>query len=189
MRAKETLQILKVSRVTLASYVKSGKIKVTKMANGYYNYDDKSIFDFVGISKKINIIYARVSTYKQKNDLQRQIDFISDFCKNHQFNIDKTFSEISSGIDLDREQFNLLLNEVFAYKVNKIFITNKDRLTRLSFITLENIFKQFGTTIVVTSNNENNEDKDQIFDELVSMMHFFSTKEYSHRKNRTKNIK
>ncbi len=182
MRSKDALKILNVSRVTLCSYVKSGKIKVSKLANGYYDYDDKSIFDFIGNDKKINIIYARVSTYKQKDDLQRQINNIQLFCDNNNFTIDKVFSEISSGIDLDREQFNLLLNDVFKYKIDKVFIQNKDRLTRLSFITLENIFRQFGTTIVVTSDNNENEDKDQLFDELVSMMHYFSTKEHSNRR-------
>lgn len=147
MKSKDALRILNVSRVTLSSYVKLGKIKVTKLSNGYYDYDDNSIFQFIGNDKKFNVIYARVSTYKQKNDLQNQINNISDFCKLNNFIIDKTYSEISSGIDLDREQFNLLLNDVFKYKVDKIFISNKDRLTRLSFITLENIFKQFGTTI------------------------------------------
>jgi predicted site-specific integrase-resolvase len=184
MRSKETLKLLGVSRVTLTSYVKSGKIKVTKLSNGYYEYDDKSIFDFLGQNKKINIIYTRVSTYKQKDDLKRQTDLLIDYCKKYNIVVDKTFSEISSGIDLDREQFNSMLNEVFKYKVDKIIITNKDRLTRLSFMTLENIFKQFGTTIIVASKSKNNEDTNAIFDELISMMHLFSTKEYSKRKNK-----
>jgi len=186
MKSKDALRILNVSRVTLSSYVKSGKIKVTKLSNGYYDYDDNSIFQFIGNDKKFNVIYARVSTYKQKNDLQNQINNISDFCKINNFIIDKTYSEISSGIDLDREQFNLLLNDVFKYKVDKIFISNKDRLTRLSFITLENIFKQFGTTIVITTKESNNNDKDEIFEELISMMHYFSTKEYSNRRKNNK---
>jgi putative resolvase len=189
MKSKDVLKLLGITRVTLTSYVKSGKIKVTKMSNGYYDYDDKSVFDFIGQDNKINIIYARVSTYKQKDDLQRQIDKIKNFCNDKKLNIDKTFSEISSGIDLDREQFALMLDDVFNYKVDKIFITNKDRLTRLSFLTLENIFKQFGTTIIVTSNTENNKDTDAIFEELLSMMHLFSTKEYSNRRTNIKKIK
>ena len=56
MKSKEVLKILGVTRVTLSSYVKSGKIKVTKMTNGYYEYDDKSVFDFIGQNKKINVI-------------------------------------------------------------------------------------------------------------------------------------
>ena len=75
------------------------------------------------------------------------------------------------------------MNDVFKFKVDKIFISNKDRPTRLSFITLQNIFLQFGTTIVVTSKYINKSDKEELFDELLSLMHYFSTNEYSSRKN------
>jgi putative resolvase len=184
MKSKDALKLLGVSRVTLTSYVKNGKIKVTKLANGYYDYDEQSIFEFIGHNKKINIIYSRVSTYKQKDDLSRQTEYIQKFCKNKNIKIDQIFSEISSGIDLDRKQFNELLNLVFKHKVNNIYITNKDRLTRLSFLTLENIFKQFGASIIVISSSKDNKDTDAIFDELVSLMHLFSTKEYSNRKNK-----
>lgn len=184
MKSKEVLKLLGVTRVTLTSYVKNGKIKVVKQANGYYDYDDKSVYDFIGQNKRINIIYTRVSTHKQKDDLQRQTDILNEYCKKNNINITKVYSEISSGIDLDREQFNDMLNEVFKYKIDKIFITNHDRLTRLSFITLENIFKQFGTSIVVLSKSINSNSKDELFEELLSMMHYYSTKEYSNRKNK-----
>ena len=184
MRSKDVLKILGVTRVTLTSYVRDGKIKVTKLANRYYEYDDKSVYDFISHSKKINVIYTRVSTNKQKNDLIRQISFLSSFCKKSDIKVDKFFSEISSGIDLDRDQFTLLLDDVFKYKVGKIIITDKDRLTRLSFLTLENIFKQFGTSIVVASNPKKKNDNNELFDELISIMHLFSTREYSSRKNK-----
>ena len=184
MKSKDALRILGVSRVTLWSYVKSGKIKATKLSNGYYDYDDKSIYDFIGQSSKINIIYARVSTHKQKNDLSRQTSLLKDYCKKNKITVHSSFQEISSGIDLDRPKFNLLLQDVFKYKVDKIIISNKDRLPRLSFITLQNIFKQFGATIIVTSNPKSNKsDVSDIFEELISLMHYFSTKQYSKRKN------
>lgn len=184
MKSKEVLKILGITRVTLTSYVKSGKIKVTKQTNGYYDYDDKSVYDFIGHNKRINVIYTRVSTHKQKDDLQRQSNILNEYCLKNNILINKSYSEISSGIDLDREQFNNLLSEVFKYKINYIVITNKDRLTRLSFITLENILKQFGTTIIVSFKSPNDNNKDELFEELISMMHYFSTKEYSNRKNK-----
>ena len=59
MKSKDVLKILGVSRVTLTSYVKKGIIKVIKLPNGYYDYDDKSIHDFLGNSKKINIVFKK----------------------------------------------------------------------------------------------------------------------------------
>uniref|UniRef100_A0A6C0EC13 Resolvase/invertase-type recombinase catalytic domain-containing protein n=1 Tax=viral metagenome TaxID=1070528 RepID=A0A6C0EC13_9ZZZZ len=77
-----------------------------------------------------------------------------------------------------------MLNDIFQYKVDKVIISNKDRLTRLSFVTLQKIFQQFGTTIVVVNQTKKSlSDVDDIFEELISMMHYFSTKKYSQRKN------
>ena len=184
MKSKDVLRILGISRVTLWSYVKFGKIKVTKLSNGFYDYDDKSVYDCAGKKNKVNVIYARVSTYKQKDDLKRQVQLLNKYCLANKIVVDKTYSEISSGIDLDRKEFNSMLNDIFQYKVDKVIISNKDRLTRLSFVTLQKIFQQFGTTIVVVNQTKKSlSDVDDIFEELISMMHYFSTKKYSQRKN------
>ena len=45
----EVSDLLKVTRQTLCSYVKLGYIKVIKMSNGYYNYDQQSVFQFLNI--------------------------------------------------------------------------------------------------------------------------------------------
>lgn len=67
-------------------------------------------------------------------------------------------------------------------KIKNIYITYKDRLTRLSFKLIEQIFKKFGTSIIPI--NDNNIDKDnekELFDELIAITHYFSTKTYSKR--------
>ena len=77
MRSKEALKVLGVTRVSLYTYVKKGLIKVTKLKNGFYDYDSKSIYDFIGKRNRKHVIYARVATSKQKEDLNRQVKFIS----------------------------------------------------------------------------------------------------------------
>ena len=107
MKSKEVLKLLQISRVTLSSYVRSGLIRVTRLPNGYYNYHDDSVFAFLGIDNRINIIYARVSTYKQKKDLEKQIELLFYHCFNNDIIIEDIFSDISSGIDLDRPNQSL----------------------------------------------------------------------------------
>jgi len=191
MKSKEVLQFLKISRPTLTKYVKNGTIKVTRLDNGYYDYDDSSVFKFSKKDLRYNYIYSRVSTYKQKNDLENQINLLKLYCSKNKICIDKVFSEISSGIDFDRKQFSLLLTDVMSYKVNNVYITNKDRLTRLSFKTLENIFNKFGTKIIIINetNKINKNESDEILEELISLIHIFSTKIYSERHSKFKLIK
>jgi putative resolvase len=182
MKSKDVLKLLKISRITLYNYVKNGLIKVTRLPNGYYNYDDKSVFKFVNENPRINVIYGRVSTYKQKYDLQRQIKNINNYCYKRNIKIDIILSDISSGITTQRRDFEKLLDMIFDHKIDTIFISNKDRLTRLSYITLKSIFNHFGTKIIITNNNNKNH-YGELFEELISIMHYFSTKEYSNRKN------
>ena len=49
MKAKEVLKILKICRQTLTNYVKSGKIKVTRIGNGYYDYNESSVYAFLNV--------------------------------------------------------------------------------------------------------------------------------------------
>lgn len=95
MKAKEVLDLLKITRVTLSSYVKSGKINVKRLHNGYYDYCKEDVYELAGEEpNKINVIYSRVSTYKQKDDLDVQTDKIVKYCKSKKITVKHIFSEI-----------------------------------------------------------------------------------------------
>ena len=112
--------------------------------------------------------------------MKRQINKIHDYCHNKNIKIDITYSDISSGINFERKQFSELLDLILNYRIDTIYVNNKDRLTRLSFITLESIFKKFGTNIYVINNSPNIQG--DLFNEIISIMHYFSTTEYSNRR-------
>ena len=191
MKSKEVLNLLKITRTTLTSYVKTGKIKTVKMANGYYEYDDNSIYQFLGYNDRFDIAYARVSTYKQKNDLENQIHNILNFTSSKKITINQIFKEVASGIDLEKKEFLKILDLVKQNKVNRIFITYKDRLTRLSFSIIEQLFNSFGTTIIIINSPTQSgllEDENEILEDIISLIHILSTKMYSNRRIRKLNI-
>ena len=189
MKSKEVLKLLNISRATLCRYVKKGFIIANKLDNGYYDYNINSVYQFINknipILEKFNIIYARVSTYKQKNDLANQVTELINYCNTNFITYNRVYKEIASGIDFNRNEFSKLLNDVLNYNVANIIITYKDRLSRLSFMTLKNIFTHFGTNIIIINNNgityDNNND---IYEELLNIIHLFSTKSYSLRRKK-----
>ena len=187
MKAKEVLTTLNITRNTLHNYVKAGKIKVSLLSNNFYDYDDDSVFALLKTDIRFNIIYARVSTSKQKPDLNNQINKLKNYCSDNNISYKFLYSEISNGIDLDRSEFTKLLIDVIHYRVKNIFITNNDRLTRLSFKTLQFLFSKFGTSIIAINEKPKNKNSDsEVFDELISIIHTFSMKMYSNR--RKKNV-
>ena len=188
MKAREVMKLLNICRTTLYHYTKDNIIKHTKLSNGYYYYDEHSVLQFIKKDNRSNVIYARVSTYKQKNDLTNQINKLQTYCKDNNINIHQVYSEIASGIDLDRTELSKLLDDVFSYKIKNIYISNKDRLTRLSFKTLESLLNKFNTNIIVINNIHNQNNDNEIFEELISLMHIFSTTLYSNRRKNKINI-
>ncbi|MDE6657049.1 MAG: hypothetical protein K2J88_00495 [Oscillospiraceae bacterium] len=77
MKAKEVLNVLKITRQTLTKYVKNGLIKTEILLNGRYEYDEESVYAFLNKEvKRKTHIYARVSTPKQKRDLENQIKLL-----------------------------------------------------------------------------------------------------------------
>ena len=66
MKAREVMKLLNICRTTLYHYTKNNIIKHTKLSNGYYDYDEHSVLKFIKKDNRYDVIYARVSTYKQK---------------------------------------------------------------------------------------------------------------------------
>ena len=81
MFARDVLRILGITRQTLTKYVKTGTIRVTVLPNKRYDYNEEDVYKFLNRDvKRKTLIYARVSTAKQKSDLENQISLLKQFC-------------------------------------------------------------------------------------------------------------
>ena len=187
MKAKEVLQILKVTRQTLTKYVKEGRVKVTIKENGQYDYDSDSVYKLLNkdIERK-TYVYARVSTSKQKCDLENQVQLLKTFCFQNGYILNGIYQDIASGIGFEkRTQFFELLDEVLAGKVNRVIITYKDRLSRVGFDLFSYLFAKHGCEIVVMSEVGSTKlDSEEVFEDVVSLLQSYSTNLYSKRKNK-----
>jgi len=185
MTAKEVLRILQITRPTLTKYVKDGRLKVTVKGNGRYDYDADSVYKMLNkdIERK-TYLYARVSTSKQKKDIENQVQLLKNFCFQNGYKIDGVYQDIASGISFDkRKQFFELLDEILAGKVNRVIITYKDRLSRVGFELFTYLFKKYGCDIIVISEVGSEKlDSQEIFEEIISLLHCYSMKLYSSRK-------
>ena len=78
MKSKEVLELLQITRPTLTKYVKEGLIKVNILPNGRYDYDKDSVYKLFNKGVEIKTYsHARVSTPKQKADLEHQIQMLN----------------------------------------------------------------------------------------------------------------
>lgn len=188
------------------------RFKRKKIKNAFQDKDTGSIFVIVDLEEteydllnksEVNenqietsvtnvYIYARVSSFKQKDDLIRQINRIEDFSAAKGYIVNKIFKEVASGMSDNRKQLNKLYElckENYANnKKNKniIVVENKDRLTRYGFEFVKNMFSLLNTEIVVINQTEQTTDSLQ---DLISVIYSFCAKTYSKRKSKEKTIK
>ena len=195
LSSKEVANLCGVTIHTVCIWRKEGKLPFMKINDRVilHKIEDvekllnKKIFSEENAKKRKNIIYARVSTSKQKDDLKKQIQILNDFCNSNGIIIDEIFAEIASGMNEDREEFNKIIDLVINKEIDKIYITFEDRLTRFGFKYFENLFDKFDTQIVVLNNKINNESfEEELSNDLISIIHHFSMKMYSNRRKKLK---
>ena len=192
MKAKEVKKLLGITQYTLYRYLKEGKVKLnSKLAKTYYDYDEDSVFALIGQKsqkkKKLIISYSRVSTQNQKKQLQEQNQRIYDSCISRGLKLDKQFSDIKSGMTSDRKEFQDVIRMIIQGEVELLVLENKDRLVRFGYEILEQIFKYFGCKILVLNDIlENKTYEQELTEDLISIIHYFTMKNYSHRRKLNK---
>ena len=89
---------------------------------------------FKGIQTKDDIrdviIYARVSTRNQKDNLRNQTEFFKQSCNEKGIIVNQCIEDFGSGLNYNRKKWNKLLEEVMENKIKTIVISSKDRLIR-----------------------------------------------------------
>ena len=192
MKAKDVLKILGITQQTLWNWTKTGKIKVnSKLSRTYNDYDEDSVFALIGQKsqkkKKLVISYSRVSTQNQKKQLQEQNQRIYESCISRGLVLDRQFSDIKSGMSADRKEFQEVLRMIIQGEVEILVLENKDRLVRFGYETLEWIFRYFGCKILVLNDIlENKTYEQELTEDLISIIHYFTMKNYLHRRKLNK---
>ena len=189
MFARDVLRILGITRQTLTKYVKTGTIRVTVLPNKRYDYNEEDVYKFLNRDvKRKTLIYARVSTAKQKSDLENQISLLKQFCFSNGYTISGIYSDIASGISFEKRiNFFKLLDEVLERRVERVVVTYKDRLSRVGFELFEHLFWKYNCEIVVMSEVGSVKiDTQEVFEEIVSLLHCYSMKLFSSRRRLSK---
>ena len=104
--------------------------------------------------------------------------------------ISDVYLDIGSGINYDRKEFQRLVDDVVNHRVSKIYITYKDRLSRISFDMFKHMFENFNCEIVVLNEVDDAQTVEkEIFNEIISLIHCFAMRVYSsRRKKKLKNV-
>ena len=177
---------------TLRNWDKAGILKPARVEkSGYRYYSQEQLNHFLGLKpekqkqKKI-IGYCRVSSPKQKDDLERQMEYVKMYmcAKGYSFEM---ITDIGSGINYNKKGLNQMLDMVTNSEVEKIVILSKDRLIRFGYELIENLCHKFGTTIEIIDNTEKTEQQ-ELVEDLIQIITVFSCRLQGKRANKAKKM-
>lgn len=187
----EFAKLIGKTEQTLRNWDKNNVLKPAYVApSGFRYYSEQQLNQILGMNKIVKskkvIGYCRVSSQKQKDDLERQIQYVREYmiAKGYQFEI---ITDIGSGINYNKNGLNKLIDMITNGEVEKIVILYKDRLVRFGFELIENICNKYGTPIEIIDNTEKTEEQ-ELVEDLVQIITVFSCKLQGKRANKAKKM-
>ena len=189
--AKTVTQILGVTAQTLRNWDKEGKLKPSYVkSNGYRYYSEESILSYTQerkTKKNLNVVgYARVSSKKQTDDLERQVNNLKEYLSNKYDNFD-IITDIGSGINYNKPGLLKLIEKINRKEVDLIVVLYKDRLLRFGFELVEHFANLNNVKIEVLDKLDKTQDE-ELVEDLVQIITLFSCKIQGKRKSKTKQI-
>ena len=187
-KPKDFGEIIGVSVKTLQRWDREGILKAyrTPTNRRYYTYDQYLKFKGGNLQdgRKI-VVYARVSTRNQQDDLDSQVKFLLDYCNAKGMIVDECIEDFGSGLNYNRKKWNKLLEEVMEQKIKTIIVTHKDRFIRFGFDWFEKLCLKYDTQILIVK-NEKLSPQEELVQDIVSILHVFSCRLYGLRKYKDK---
>ena len=188
--SKTVTQILGVTAQTLRNWDKEDKLKPAYVkSNGYRYYSEESILAYTQerkTKKNLNVIgYARVSSEKQLDDLERQVDNIKEYLSNKYETFD-IITDVGSGINYNKPGLLKLIEKINKKEVDLIVVLYKDRLLRFGFELVEYFAKLNNVSIEVLDKIDKTQDQ-ELVEDLVQIITMFSCKIQGKRK-KTKDL-
>jgi predicted site-specific integrase-resolvase len=159
-------------------------------ANGYRYYSHDQLKQVLNIKEdkksKVIIGYCRVSSYKQKDDLQRQVENMKLYLDKQNKNYE-IIEDIGSGINYTKKGLRTLLRKIVNNEVEKVVVLYKDRLLRFGFELVEYIANLYGCEIEVIDSTEKTEQQ-ELVEDLVQIITVFSCKLQGKRANKARKM-
>ena len=160
---------------TVRRWEKEGKFVAKRLPSGQRYFDESDVRALLGgaPSKKDTVVYCRVSSAGQKDDLASQVAAMELYCRSAGISVDVWLQEIGSGMNFKRKQFLHLLDRIQRGQIQRLIIAHKDRLTRFGFDLVSHIATQNGCEIVVM-NQESLSPQQEMVEDLMAIVHTFS---------------
>lgn len=190
LKIGDVAPLLGVTTQTLRNWTNSGYMNAIIGKGGHRRFRSSEVERIMELKDQESdikkcLLYCRVSTSIQKENLGRQIERLKSFSISNGFIIEGIYKDIASGMSFKRRGLLKLLNHCQQHHVNAVIIEYKDRLARFGVDLLQEFLSSFGTELLIV-NAVDSDYKQEIIDDMIAIIIHFSSRLYGKRKGRNK---
>lgn len=179
VKSKEACRVLGLHPNTLRRYADTNKIKTIRSVGGHRLYE---VDDFLHNRTDCKVIlYCRVSSRKQQDDLQRQIESMQS-----KYPEAEVIKDIGSGLNFKRKGLQTLLERLLQGDKLKVVVAYRDRLARFGFDLIEFLIRENGGELVVLNSTDDKSPESELTEDLLAILHHFSCRMHGKRSHANK---
>ena len=170
---RKVLETLNIHYQTLYRMIKRKEIETIKVGNHImYNLEKYLKLQNASLKTKKRICYCRVSSNKQKEDLNRQIEYM----KNKYPNCE-VISDIGSGLNYNRKGLKKILEMAINNEIEEVIIAYKDRLTRFGYELIEWLIEKYSNgKITIVNKSEEETPAEELTKDITTIMNVYVAK-------------
>ena len=162
---------------TLRRYAAAGKIPYYRNAGGQRLYDVDAYLR--GGAAPAVVCYCRVSSAKQRGDLERQVEQMRELYPDAE-----VITDVARGLNWQRRGLHAILERLHRGDKLEVVVAHRDRLARFGFELVEWLVEQNGGSIVVL-NQPDASPESELTEDLLAVLHTFSCRMHGLRRYRT----
>lgn len=183
----EFAKLLNVTVKTLQNWDKQGTLKAYRTPTNQRFYTEEQLNQILNLSNTnqeekqgLKIGYCRVSTHNQKNNLVNQEEYLRSYTNAKGVILDEVFTDIGSGMNYNRKNFNRILELVEDGEIAEIYVTYKDRFVRFGFDWFNIFCKKHGAKIIIL-NQPSTSPEQEFAEDLLNIVTVFSARSHGLR--------
>lgn len=186
----EAAKYLGVSVSTLRRWENCGKLVPERTQGQQRRYPISLLapnLTKVSSQNRLTIAYARVSSYDQKSDLERQKQLLEMYCASKGWSFE-IVSDLGSGMNYNKKGLKRLINSILMGEIGRLVITHKDRLLRFGAELIFSICEMKNVEVIIVNQGDEPTFEEELAKDVLEIITVFSARLYGSRSNKNKKI-
>ena len=141
----------------------------------------------ISSQNRLTLAYARVSSYDQKSDLERQKQLLEMYCASKGWSFE-IVSDLGSGMNYNKKGLKRLINSILLGEIGRLVITHKDRLLRFGAELIFSICEMKNVEVIIVNQGDEPTFEEELAKDVLEIITVFSARLYGSRSNKNKKI-